>query len=392
VGVDVGFAISPGLDIDYTSEQDRAALVAKLDAMLECGLHWFVLAVDDVPNRPGLASEQAALLHHLVAHVGAATDGVRWSFVPTEYVGTRPTPYLSTLAAELPEDVDVCWTGPTVCSPTITLDDARAWREAVGGRPLLVWDNYPVNDTVMERELHLGPYQGRSPDLGEAVDGVLCNPMLQPRASLVALATAAEYLADPDGYRADDAWARAIEAVGGPHAASLRALARACCDGPLAPASTLSARALVDDLARSPGDPARLAAVRAELEELRAATQAWDDDDPLGAELRPWLEQARRECDAGLAAVRLLELVAEPAGADAEPLLLQVFTLLFSWSAAREASTRVVLGPRFALHPAIVQGPDGAPAIDVGLTVREDQSAIDAVARLALDAYATTMS
>ncbi len=88
-----------------------------------------------------------------------------------------------------------------MCSPTITAADARAWRDAIGGRPLLLWDNYPVNDAVMERELHLGPYRGRDPDLSDVVDGVLCNPMLQPRASLVALATAAEYLGDPGAYR-----------------------------------------------------------------------------------------------------------------------------------------------------------------------------------------------
>src|SRR4029450_11600929 len=147
---------------------------------------------------------------------------------------TAPSPYLTTLAQELPPGVDVCWTGPTVCSPTITAADAHAWREAIGDRSLLLWDNYPVNDMVMERELHLGPYRGRGADLGDVLDGVLCNPKLQERASLVALATAAEYLGAPAGYDEADAWERAIADVGGKHTSALRALARACCDGPLA--------------------------------------------------------------------------------------------------------------------------------------------------------------
>ena len=122
----------------------------------------------------------------------------------------------------------------------------------VGDRSLLLWDNYPVNDAVMARELHLGPYRGRDADLGDVLDGVLCNPMLQDRASLVALATAAAYLEEPAGYDEHDAWERAIADVGGEHAPALRALARACCDGPLAEPEELPAWRLVDDLARAP--------------------------------------------------------------------------------------------------------------------------------------------
>ena len=36
---------------------------------------------------------------------------------PTEYVGTRPSPYLSELGAGMPPEIDIMWTGPTVCSP-----------------------------------------------------------------------------------------------------------------------------------------------------------------------------------------------------------------------------------------------------------------------------------
>jgi hypothetical protein len=261
---------------------------------------------------------------------------------------------------------------------------------------LLLWDNYPVNDAVMERELHLGPYRGREAALTDVVDGVLCNPMLQARASLVALATAADFLRDPTGYSETDAWDRAIGDVGGSHAAHLRAMARACCDGPLAEPQELPARALVDELARAPADPDAIGALRSELDDLRAAADDWDDD-PLGEELAPWREQARREADAGIAALRLLELLgdAESGAAglrDAERLMIHSFVLLFAWSAARDAPPRVVLGPRFVMHPAVVQLPDGTPALDVALAVREDQSAIDRLARLALRTYRDVVS
>ena len=392
----LGFAISPGLDIDYARSADRAALLGKIDPMLDAGISWIVLAVDDIPNREGLAAEQVALTSWLVDRVATRRDDVRWSLVPTEYVGTRPSAYLRTLATGLPDDVDVFWTGPTVCSPTITATDARAWRDAIGGRPLLLWDNYPVNDAVMQRELHLGPYRGRDNDLTDAIDGVLCNPMLQARASLVALATAAEYLEDPVAYRESDAWERAIADVGGSRAPALRAVARACCDGPLADVSELPAHRLLDDLARIPTAPPAISALRHELDELRAADDAFADDCVLGVELAPWLAQARREADAGLAALRLLELLpsdeATDEPRDAERLMIHSFVLLFAWAAARDAPPRVVLGPRFAMHPAVVQLADGAPALDVALAVREDQSVVDRLARLALDTYARSIS
>jgi hypothetical protein len=259
----------------------------------------------------------------------------------------------------------------------------------------------------MERELHLGPYRGRDAALTDVVDGVLCNPMLQPRASLVALATAADFLADPHHYDADDAWDRAISDVGGAQAPLLRAVARACCDGPLARPELLPAAVATDELEPVVDTPAWADAatrLRDELTELRRAATSWPGADPLRAELEPWLEQAVRECDAGLAALRLVQQThsinaidtpggeASPVTLDPESAMLHAFALLFAWSAARDARPRVVLGPRFVIHPAVVQRPDGAPALDVGLALREDASVVDRLARLALDRYQRAMT
>ncbi len=99
-----GFAVSPGLDIDYDSAADRAVLLAKLAPLVDAGVDWIVLALDDIANAPGLAGHQAALVRALRE---ALADDVRISLVPTEYVGTRPRPYLAELSAGLPDDVDV---------------------------------------------------------------------------------------------------------------------------------------------------------------------------------------------------------------------------------------------------------------------------------------------
>jgi hyaluronoglucosaminidase len=397
-GVRFGFAVSPGLDIDYSDGTDRAALVAKLEPLLARGVDWLVVAFDDIPNRAGLAAEQVALVEWLIERIG----GPRLTVVPTEYIGTRPSPYLSELGAGLASDVDVMWTGPTVCSPRIDAADARAWRAALGAHPLLLWDNYPVNDAVMEAELHLGPYRGRTPDFTDEVEGVLLNPMIQPHASKVALATAAEFLADPEGYDEVGAWRRAIDAVGGARAEPFGALARACADGPLMVPEQLLLHQLVGVVERALLDPDwadRLEGLRDELTVLRGAERAYRDaaDDPLAGELEPWLVQATREGDAGLAALRLVQQVrpvatrdATGAGRvvapDAESAMIHAFAMLFAWTAARQGLV-VVGGPRFALHPAVVQLEDGRPALDIGLAVREDASATDRLCRAALREY-----
>lgn len=403
LGIRFGFALSPGLDIDYRDESDRDALVAKLAPLLDVGVEWIVLALDDIPNRPGLAEDQADLTLWLYDALRARQDGTHLTLVPTEYVGTRPSAYLG-LAADLPPDVDVMWTGPTVCSPVIRADNARAWAAALGGRRPLIWDNYPVNDGTMECSLHLGPYRGRDPELTE-IGGVLCNPMLQAHASQVALATAADYLCAPERYNPAESWTAALTAVGGSRAPALGALAAACADGPLLPPEHLEAHVLttaLEDAAGSPDWPDAVIALRDHLTAARGAHRAWADapDDPLAVEIEPWLAGAVVEAEAGLASLRLLQNVrpvarlddegnGKVAGSDAEAAMLHAFAVLFAWSQARR-SDRVVFGPRFAVYPAVVQlgdGEDARPGLDVDLALIEGQSAIDRLCRIALRRY-----
>jgi hyaluronoglucosaminidase len=397
-----GFALSPGLDIDYGSARDREMLVEKLAPLLGIGVDWIVLALDDIPNRPGLAVEQAQFAVWLLDELRRRRADPHLTLVPTEYVGTRPTAYLEALAAELPSEVDVMWTGPTVCSPVVRAADARAWATALAGRRPLLWDNYPVNDGTMTRSLHLGPYRGREPDLTDELDGVLCNPMLQAHASQVALATAADFLCRPEEYEPDASWSRAIAAVGGTRAAALGAIGAACADGPVHAPEQLEAHVLTTtflEAADGDGWTDALGALRDHLTGVQHADRAWAgaDDDPLGTELAPWLADAAVEAEAGLAALRLIQQTYPVArtsgeradtvlGPDAELAMIHAFAVVFSWSTARR-SKHVVFGPRFAFYPAVVQLDDGSPGLDVDLAVVEGQSAIDRLCRIALQRY-----
>lgn len=402
VGVRFAFAVSPGLDVDYGSPSDRDTLVAKFAGLLDAGVDWFWLLLDDIPLQPGLAPRQAALADAVLDQLRVRAPGVTLGICPTEYVGIRASSYLRALARDLSPEIAVMWTGPTVCSPVIRAADARARAEALGGRPAVLWDNFPVNDGTMAASLHLGPYEGRDPALAGVLAGVLCNPMVQPRASKVALATAAAFLADPARYRAEEAWHGALHRVGGAHAEALGVLARACADSPLREPRDLPLARLVDTLAAAVDDPGWVGPARAIAAELRAAralAETFPADAPgLAGEVAPWAAAARREAEAGLAALRVVQQCrpvgraaaggspARAAGPDAQRAMEAVLAMCFSWGAAR-TNNRVVYGPRFAVYPGVVQLADGRPGVDVGATVREDANAVDRLCRLALAVY-----
>lgn len=405
-GVDLGFAISPGLDIAYDDAGDRGALVGKLRPFAALGICWFVLALDDVPSVPGAATRQAALARWLLSSLRELGD-IRVTVCPTEYIGTHPSPYLSDLAADLPEEIDLLWTGRTVCSPTITSGEACAWSSALGGRTPLVWDNYPVNDGPMASSLHLGPYRGRDPALADVTRGVLCNPMTQARASMVALATAAEFLADPDSYDPEAAWERALRDVGGDLAPPLKAVASACADSPVSPPSDLEAAQLVTRIADTVDGPGWIGPVAALANVLRATRDASESFPPgapgLVGEVAPWAEAAHREAELGLAALRLLQHVhpvvsngadgnARVHVGDPERGMYLSFLLLVAWNDARRQAEHVAFGPRLSVHPGLVRGVDGRPALDVALSLAEDANAIDRLCRLALFEYAAWSS
>ena len=378
-------------------------MLAKLQPLLDAGVPWFLLLLDDIPMQAGLAPLQADLATWLFEALRAERDDAGLTLCPTEYVGTEPSPYLAELGAGLPIEVDVMWTGPTVCSPTLRADDARGWTTALGGHRTIVWDNTPVNDATMTHELHLGPYEGRDADLADIVGGVLCNPMTQPRASLLQLATAMDFLGDPDAYDPAATWSRACFDLAGDRAAPLATLGRACADGPLVPPGRLELTRLVDELEAVLDGPDWVDAattLAAELRAARALPEAFPSDDGLGAELAPWAAAASAHATAGLAALRLIQQVspivapgAAPGDAgtvispDPEAAMHHAFALSYTWMGAR-ADEHVVYGPRFVVYSAVVQLPNGAgPALDVSASLREDANVIDRLCRLALAFY-----
>lgn len=318
----VGFGISPGLSIDPEDHGDRAALLAKVEQVLDAGVTLVCLALDDLPPAEGLGERHGRLTRWLRDALPAEVELV---LVPTHYTGCERTPYLDAIARLVPVDVPVAWTGRHVVNDEVTVADARAWSDAMDGRRPLLWDNTPVNDAVMGDRLHTGPLRGREPGLVDHLAGYLANPMVQARASMPALRSAAAWL---DGDDPDEAWSAALGGA--------RVLAEGC-DG-VHPSRLCDAALAGDDDAA------------AELDDWLAAASRCDDGG-WGEEVRPWVEQLRAEADVARTALAVLRAEAREA-ARLAPLLL------VTWPAVRSGD-RSVLGGRGGVRPALGQDPDG---------------------------------
>ena len=346
--LDVGFAISPGLTIDYADDGDRGALAGKLEPMLDAGVRWVCLALDDIPVRPRLGDEQAVLTAWLHQWLDGRAELV---LVPTEYVGTRGSTYLDTLAAVVPLEVPIAWTGALVVNDRITVAEARARADSCGGRPPFLWDNYPVNDAIMSDRLFMGPLRGRDPGLLDACSGYLANPMVQPRSSMLPLASTAAFLAGDDPV---SAWEREADAGG------LRTFAEAC-DGEVP-------RQLVDRVVNGTSHDD----LRSWLERASQCVAPG-----LEGEADAWVVQVRDEAAVGLGALSLLEAT------DPMDRVMRAFALMAQWpKAARAAVT--VMGERLSFSPCLGQGPDATWVVDPS-SLREGRNAIDRLCRYAFE-------
>ncbi|MEO8604019.1 MAG: beta-N-acetylglucosaminidase domain-containing protein [bacterium] len=230
LGMRFVFALSPGAGFD-PSGNDQAILHDKLASLLDAEVRDFCLFFDDLAPNSAAADPQvevrivsdarrflrrrAATTLCFIPHYYAGTAAeIRADSAPFSGQFTVPSSAAYAVYATLPADVPMLWTGPRVFASPLSIDDAAAFR-ALATRPVIVWDNFPVNDVVLGRELFLSPYRAREPGVEGAVDGVVLNTMLQPQASKIALWTAGRFFADSATYDPDTAFDEALVEVAG---------------------------------------------------------------------------------------------------------------------------------------------------------------------------------
>jgi hypothetical protein len=234
VGVDVVWAVSPGLDIDPAQQADVDALVAKVASLATgAGIRDAALLMDDIgaAHTAAVGAAHAGLAAKLLASMKERDPASRLWFVPTVYAGLAGNlqqadlDYLAGIVA-MPAEVPVAWTGAGTFASSIDLPDAAAFGALFGrgAEGVWIWDNYPVNDVAVFRRLYTRPITGRE-SLYPASGGVLSNPMRHALASIPAVASYAEMALDPQGY----ATARA---AGEPLQTADLALALADAEGP----------------------------------------------------------------------------------------------------------------------------------------------------------------
>jgi hyaluronoglucosaminidase len=225
-GVTFCFAVSPGLDIEYSNPSELDTLIGKLDVFIREGVDSYALFFDDVPSSfrhasdarafPSFAAAHAQLANEVLKRLKARNAKTSLVVCPTEYYHADPTPYLSELAAKLSPEIRLVWTGLGVCSPTVDPPDLLRIRSVLHRKPVL-WDNYPVND-YDEGHIYLGPLRNRTPLLGLNLAGYWANPMNEAELSKIPLMTVADFFRSPETYNPETSWRQALQRIGGTRA------------------------------------------------------------------------------------------------------------------------------------------------------------------------------
>lgn len=335
IGVQFNFAISPGLTFDPAAG-DLEVLRIKLRSIFDAGVRDFCLFFDDIEaGRPGSDPVvQADIVIAIRQFLRALDPGTSLTFISNFYAGTAaefvedrsPFGRLFTIPSSqyfagyqrIPTDVPIMWTGPAVFSERISTSDAQAMRDYVQ-RPIWVWDNYPVNDALVMNELFLGPYVGRDAGLGQALDGILVNPMLQPEATKIPLWTIGRYLRDGATYDPAAAWEEALQIVtDGQGTAVVRLIAEQFASHPFIGAANESAAvaAAIEAFWQARTAPTG-AALRAIFEELRGARTRLDAEVSNRALVAELSDPAAKLALYGAAGVIALDLLAAKAGGGA---------------------------------------------------------------------------
>nr|XP_019939226.1 PREDICTED: protein O-GlcNAcase-like isoform X1 [Paralichthys olivaceus] len=202
-GVDFIYAISPGLDITFSSPKEVAALKRKLDQVKKFGCRSFSLLFDDIDAEmcpadkkafDSFAHAQVAVTNEVYQHLGEPDT---FLFCPTDYCATFCTPnvsqssYLRIVGEKLLPGVDILWTGPKVVSHKISVESIEEVSSVLKRAPV-IWDNIHANDYDPQR-LFIGPYKDRPTELIPKLRGVLTNPNCEFYPNFVAIHTLATW-------------------------------------------------------------------------------------------------------------------------------------------------------------------------------------------------------
>lgn len=299
------WAIHPGVDIKWNNE-DRDALVAKLEKMYDLGVRAFAVFFDDIWGEGTKADKQAELLNYVDDNfIQKKKDVAPLIMCPTEYNrgwANEEKGYLRTLGSTLNKGIEVMWTGNSVvaCIDKATME----WINERIQRKGYIWLNFPVNDFVRDHML-MGPLYGNGKDIAPLVSGFVSNPMEYAETSKISLYGIADYCWNMDAYEFEANWYKSLRRILPSNYKALEIFALYNKD--LGPNGHGFRREEGEELqptakAAIEGDAAALEALKQKCDELKLACDLLlvDDTNPqLIHELRPWLLQGKLLADYG---------------------------------------------------------------------------------------------
>jgi len=227
--IDFVYGFHPGKGLRFGDDRPVSVLLAKAERFYDAGVRTFAILFDDIPSRlehagdrnifgGSLARAEGEWLAKILDCQPATWRGAEWWICPSYYTddpllarafGKFEPNFLEKMAERLPPSVACFWTGPKVVCKKITLADIHRTLRRID-RPLILWDNYPVNDISMSAEMHIDPLSGRDPRLPELAYGYLNNPLLQESLSFIPLATCFDYADRPAAYNPEKSWERIV--------------------------------------------------------------------------------------------------------------------------------------------------------------------------------------
>lgn len=182
--LEFGVAISPfGLG-SLISADDWSHLKKKFELLSDLNLDYLGLFFDDMPSTDDLLRVQTEVVKLALEYFpkGLIFCPSYYTFDPIldKVFGQRPAGYVEGLKDMIPENVEICWTGPKVISPEISREHLEEVIHLLGRRPF-IWENLFANDGPRNcKFLKLKYFTGRDSSLMSQTNGVGFNLMNQP--------------------------------------------------------------------------------------------------------------------------------------------------------------------------------------------------------------------
>ena len=198
-----------------TYDADLKVIIAKFEQLYNVGVRQFVLSADDAAGKVSL---HARLCKDLDAWCKSKGDVYNLCFVPQVYCagavnwsswseGEAQTVANYFKHFESLPDVELMWTGESVCYPARQSTFNNFKNSYTNGREAFMWLNWPVND-VNHARLVMGP--GDSAILEKGLTnfmGIVTNPLEQAEASKTALFAIADFAWNTADFDAEKSWA-----------------------------------------------------------------------------------------------------------------------------------------------------------------------------------------